>query len=270
MTFQKDNMTILKTLVVTLILCFTLSSQAQRDIPEKPSKQTAVYDGADMLTDREEKALVQKLTSYADTTSTQFVIATINSLKGEYIATYATEWAQKWGIGQADNDNGALILVSKDDRKMTIQNGYGLEEYLTDFNSKTIIDQIMQPAFKNGNFYQGFDEATTAMFDLLAGKFDAKALNQKSKNEKNIFSYLIPIIFVIFIIILVKRRGGGGGKDGSRRGSPGLLDVLILSSLGSSHRSGGGFSGGSSGGGGGFGGGFGGGGFGGGGAVGGW
>ncbi len=275
MIFQKDNMTFIKIIASSLLLFLCFSSFAQKDIPPQPDKQKAVYDKADMLSDNEENALRQKLETYADSTSTQIVIVTLKSLEGEYIATFATEWAQQWGIGQENKDNGAIIMVSQDDRKITIQNGYGLEEYLTDYNSKTIIDQILQPAFKKGNFYQGFDEATTAMFQLLAGQFDAEALNQKADKNKNIFGYVIPIIIVIFFIILVmkRRRGGGNGKGGMHRGGPDLFDILILSSLGGSHRSGGfgsGSSGGSFGGGGGFSGGFGGGGFGGGGAVGGW
>ncbi|RRO21894.1 TPM domain-containing protein [Flavobacteriaceae bacterium 14752] len=267
-------MTLIKTILTSLLLCLSLISFAQKDIPPQPDKQKAVYDSANMLSDSEEKALRQKLETYADTTSTQIVIVTLKSLEGEYIATFATEWAQQWGIGQDNKDNGAIIMVSQDDRKITIQNGYGLEEFLTDYNSKTIIDQIIQPAFKKGNFYQGLDEATTAMFQLLAGQFDAEALNQKSNKKKNILGYVIPIIVVIFFIILVmkRRRGGGDGKGGMRRGGPDLFDILILSSLGGSHHSGG-FGSGSSGGsfgGGGFSGGFGGGGFGGGGAVGGW
>ncbi|MGX1023577.1 TPM domain-containing protein [Psychroflexus sp. MBR-150] len=266
-------MTFIKIIASSLVLFFSLSSFAQKKIPPQPDKQKAVYDYANMLSDNEEVALRQKLETYADTTSTQIVIVTLNSLEGEYIATFATEWAQQWGIGQNNKDNGAIIMVSQDERKITIQNGYGLEEYLTDYNSKTIIDQIMQPAFKKGNFYQGLDEATTAMFQLLAGQFDAETLNQK--NQKSLLSYVIPILFIVIFIILVlkRRRGGGDGKGGMRRGGPDLFDILILSSLGGSHRSGGfgsGSSGGSFGGGGGFSGGFGGGGFGGGGAVGGW
>lgn len=263
----------LKILSTSLFLVFSLLSFAQQDIPAQPDKQKAVYDYANMLSDNEESALRQKLETYADTTSTQIVVVTINSLEGEYIATFATEWAEQWGIGQDKKDNGAIIMVSKEERKITIQNGYGLEEFLTDYNSKTIIDQIMQPAFKQGNFYKGFDEATTAIFQILDGQFDAQALNKKSNNKTNFIAYIIPILVIIFFIILVmKRRGGGNGRGGSRRSRPDLFDILILSSLGGSHRSGS-FGGGSSGGsfgGGGFSGGFGGGSFGGGGAVGGW
>ncbi len=270
--FQKDSMTGLRKLFTLGIFLVSFFGLAQKDIPPVPDVEKAVYDYADMLSSSEEKALRQKLETYADTTSTQIVIATVASLNGEYIATYATEWAQKWGIGQKGKDNGAFILVSKNDRKITIQNGYGLEEYLTDYNSKTIIDQIMQPEFKRGNFYAGFDKATTAIIDLLAGNFDPDALRNKS--SKFDFKKLIPfIIIVIFIIIAIARsRRGGGRGSGGRRSSPDLFDILVLSSLGGRHSSGGSFGGSSGGfgGGGGFSGGFGGGGFGGGGAVGGW
>jgi uncharacterized protein len=271
MIFQKVNMRLVNSILIVFIFSISISVTAQKELPAKPDMQTAVYDGAGMLSESEKNALEQKLIRYADTTSTQIVIVTVNSLQGEYIATYATEWAQKWGIGQADSDNGAIILVSKEDRKITIQNGYGLEEYLTDYNSKTIIDQIMQPAFRNGNIYKGFDEATSAIFEILAGKFDADGLNQKPKNSSDWKKIIIPIIIVIYIVLMIVRRRGGGKGKGNRRGGPDLFDILILSSLGGRHSSGGSFGGSSGGfGGGGFGGGFGGGGFGGGGAVGGW
>lgn len=273
MIFQKDKMLYLRTLFFTLIFSCSSLVYAQLNIPDVPQKQTAVYDAADMLSDNEEKQLTEKLIRYADTTSNQIVVVTLNSLNGEYIALFATEWAEKWGIGQKGKDNGAIIMISKDDRKITIQNGFGLEEFLTDYNSKTIIDQIMQPAFKKGNFYRGIDEATTAMFQLLAGQFNAEALNKKSSNGSGLLAFLIPILFVIIVIIIIKRRGGGNGKGGRRSGGLDLFDILILGSFGSRHSQGGGFGGGSSGGsfgGGGFSGGFGGGSFGGGGAVGGW
>ncbi len=270
------NVAYLQYVLLITIGLMSLSLFAQRDIPDKPKEEKPVYDYADMLDKEEEAQLNNKLQTYADSTSTQFVIVTIDDLKGEYIATYAVKWAQQWGIGQEGKDNGAIIMVSKSDRKMTIQNGYGLEPYLTDLNSNVIIDDIMRPEFKKQNFYQGFDKATDAMMDLLAGQFDP--MQHKGKGKKDVsWSFIIfPLIIIVVFFILVFRRSknkGGKGGSGGRRGSPDLLDILILSSLGGSHSSGGfggGSSGGFAGGGGGFSGGFGGGGFGGGGAVGGW
>jgi len=264
-----------KTFLVLFVFGVFTVSFAQINIPKLPDVETAVYDGADMLTDSEEKLLQQKLIRYADTTSTQIVVATINSLNGTYIATYAAEWAEEWGIGQKGKDNGCIILISKNDRKMTIQNGYGLEEKLTDYNSKIIIDQIMQPEFRNGNFYAGIDKATTAIFEVLAGTFEGNKAKQSGGKGFKVFPILVIIFIVFMIVVAIARRGGNGGngRGGRRFREPSLFDILILSSLGSSHGSGSSWSGGSGGGfggGGGFSGGFGGGSFGGGGAVGGW
>lgn len=240
---------------------------AQSTIPPKPKTETSVYDQADMLSDVEEKALEQKLIRYSDTTSTQIVVATIKSLQGEYIGLYAAEWAQEWGIGQKKEDNGIFVLVARDDRKIFIAPGYGVEDKLTDFTTKTIIDQIITPEFKNGNYYRGLDKGSTAIFEVLNGTF--KGSRKRDTPDFPIGqAVMLLIVFVIIFISMTKgNKGGKGGNRGNRSGGS-LLDVIILSNMGR-----GGFgsgSGGGSFGGGGFGGGFGGGGFGGGGAGGSW
>ena len=88
-------------LIFLFFLVFSGFIYAQRDVPPKPAEETSVYDEADILSSSEESQLKQKLVNYADTTSTQIVIATIESLQGEYEGVYAAEWAQEWGIGQS-------------------------------------------------------------------------------------------------------------------------------------------------------------------------
>ncbi|WP_025667689.1 TPM domain-containing protein [Aquimarina megaterium] len=242
------------------------TTSAQRKIPPKPKLQTAVYDEADMLTTSESKHLQEKLIRYSDTTSTQIVVATINSLQGENIGLYAAEWAHKWGIGQSKEDNGVFILVAKNDRKIWIATGYGVEEKLTDFTSKTIIDQIITPEFKRGNFYTGLDKGTTAIFQVLDGTFKGSRKNKKELPITELIILGIAFIIIIKAFSKSNHRNGGKGNRGNRSGSS-LLDVIILSNMGRGSFGGGSFGGGSSGG---FGGGFGGGGFGGGGAGGSW
>src|SRR5690625_3137418 len=98
-----------------IILISTFALQAQRDIPPKPSMQSSVYDEANLLNASQQAQLERKLINYADTTSTQIVVATISSLEGEEIGTYAAEWAHQWGIGQSQEDNGIFILMSAGD-----------------------------------------------------------------------------------------------------------------------------------------------------------
>lgn len=258
-----------------LLFSFVLDGFAQAEIPPKPKVQTSVYDGAKLLSGYEKNALEQKLINYADSTSTQIVVATVKTINGEDIALYAAQWAQKWGIGQATEDNGILVLVAKDDRKLWITTGYGVEHLLTDALTKRIVTNIITPQFKQGDFYGGLDRGTSAIIQILNGEY------QENRNFNNDGSGGIPIIFIILffiilIIILSNRKKGRGGRGGRRRNSVAgtLLEAIILSKAGRGGFGGGGGFGGSSGGGssggGSFGGGFGGGGFGGGGAGGSW
>lgn len=245
---------------------------AQYTIPKKPSFQTSVYDYAAVLSPQEKTQLEEKLIRYSDSTSSQIVVITIESLKGEDVSQLATTWAHTWGIGQAKEDNGVIILVAKNERKIAINPGYGLEDRLTAGIGGEIIRNIITPEFKAGSYYKGLDKGADALFDVFKGKYKGK----RKQNQKKDFPILPLIIIVVIVLVLAsKNKGGGsgsGGNSGNSTGGPSLLDVIILSSLGSG--GGGGFGGGGSSGGGfgggGFGGGFGGGGFSGGGSSGGW
>jgi uncharacterized protein len=253
-----------------LIAFFTFSSVfGQFDIPEKPSFQTSVYDYANVLSASEKTQLEEKLVRYSDSTSTQIVVITIESLKGEDIGILTPKWAHTWGIGQAKEDNGVLILLAKAERKIWISPGYGLEDRLTAGIGGEITRNIIIPEFKAGSYYRGLDKGADALFDVFKGKYKGE---RKKSSKGQDFPILPFIVIVVIILILLSRNKRGGGNSGNSGGGPSLMDVILLSSLGRSSGGGGfgGFGGGSSGGGGGFGGGFGGGGFSGGGSGGSW
>jgi uncharacterized protein len=267
--YKKSTLLCLKFIACLL---FTQIGFAQFTIPEKPTLQTSVYDYANVLSAAEKTQLEEKLIKYSDSTTTQIVIVTIESLKGEDIGILTPKWGQTWGIGGTEkNDNGVFILLAKAERKIWISAGYGLEDRLTAGIGGEITRNIIIPEFKAGSYYKGLDKGTNALFDVFKGKYKGERVK---KNKDKGFPFLPLIVIVIIILALISRNKGGGGNSGNRNGGVGstLLDVLILSSLGR-NMGGGGFGGGSSGGGfggGGFGGGFGGGGFSGGGSGGGW
>jgi uncharacterized protein len=246
------------------VLAFSgMIAQAQFTIPDKPSFQTSVYDYADVLNPTEEKELENKLIRYSDSTSTQIVVISVEEIKGEDIGILTPRWAHEWGIGQAKEDNGILILLTKTERKIWISSGYGVEDRLTAGINGELIRNIIIPEFKVGSYYTGLDKGADAIFEVLKGKYKG------TRKEKSKSFPILPVIIFIFVIILIISKSKGGGRSGGSGGID-LADIIILSSLG---RSGGGFGvGGSFGGGssGGFGGGFGGGGFSGGGAGGSW
>lgn len=258
-------------LVLFLFVCGCVFGQFQ--IPDKPKEETSVYDYIKLLPDKQRRALEQKLIRYSDSTSTQIVVAIISSTEGENINYLGAQWGQKWGIGQADKDNGVLVLLARDDRRIAINTGYGTEGNLTDAMSKRIIENIILPQFKQENYYGGLNDGADALFQVLTGQFDENRTFDESGGGFPFRSILPVIIFFVILIILSRKNRRGGGKSGGRRsGGFSIWDMIILSNMGRSSGSGGFGSGGGGGfgSGGGFSGGFGGGGFGGGGASGGW
>lgn len=268
MKFSSKKYFLLKFIV---FLLFTTFGFSQFTIPEKPDFQTSIYDYAKLLTENERTAIEQKLIHYSDSTSTQIVVITIESLKGEDIGILTPKWGHAWGIGGSEkNDNGVIILLAKTERKIWISPGYGLEDRLTAGIGGEIIRNIIVPEIKAGSYYNGLDKGTDAIISVFKGKYKGERKHNKGSNFP-IIPLLIIIAIVLFLFSRNKKGGNGtsGGSNGFHHG-PSLLDIIVLSSLG---RSGGGFGGSSGGGfsdGGGFGGGFGGGGFSGGGSGGSW
>jgi len=239
-----------------LVMSPFLHLQAQEDAIPRLSGKSLVYDFADMLSDNEEQALNNKLIAYNDSTSNEFVVVTVPELNGYDVGDFAQRLADKNGIGKAGKDNGALILISRDDRKVSIQVGYGLEPVIPDGKAGFIIRNIITPAFKEKKYYEGLDKATDAMMEMAAGEFDAE------KYSKEMPSYVAMLLMIGLILLLMffaaKKKNNSSTYDSKGRNA------------GAWPFWGGGFGGGGSGGGGGGFGGFGGGGFGGGGASGGW
>lgn len=258
------------TSIFVFILSFVFAQMGfgQFTIPPKPKFQTSVYDYANVLSSNEKAQLEQKLIKYSDSTTTQIVVMTIESLQGEDIAFIAPKIAQEWGIGgTAQNDNGVIILLAKAERKINISPGYGLEDRLTAGIGGQIIRNIIIPEFKAGSYYNGLDKGTDAIFKVFTGKYKGERVNDAQEIPLSRIVFII-LFFVIFMIIIAKNNKNNGGNSGGGFSSS-LLNAIILSNIG---RSSGGFGsgGGFSGGGGGFGGGFGGGGFSGGGSSGSW
>lgn len=222
-----------------------------------------MHDFAEILDANQEASLNNFLIGYADTTSTQIVIVTMANIGGDDPNLYAAELGEKWGVGSKGADNGLILLVAIEERKVAIQNGYGLEPYLTDAKSRLIIENYIIPAFKQDDYYEGIQQGTVQIVNLLQGKFEGTP--PKGSGKKGPASYLpfLLIIILFFIFFRYRNRGGGPGRGGYRSGAGGIW----LGGMGGGSFGGGG---GSFGGGGGFSGGFGGGGFGGGGASGSW
>ncbi len=248
----------------------TAWAQVREVLP--PSGQW-VTDRADMLSASEEQMLSRTLAGYADTTSTQIVVVTLPDMAGQDPMEYATALGREWGVGLQGQDNGVVILVSRDDRTITIATGYGLEGSIPDAVADRIRRNIIVPAFRQGRFYDGLAEAVDALILAARGEYRAEQIAERPQAPGMSAATLFVMLVILFFVISALRNGGGGKGGGRGRKvyrRPGLPPVIIWGGGGGWSGGGGGF-GGFGGGGGGFGG-FGGGGgsFGGGGASGGW
>jgi len=268
--------------------------------PQFPELTGRVVDNADILTAQDEADLTARLESLETQSQRQLVVATVPSLQGYDIADYGYQLGREWGLGDAERNDGALLLVAPNERRVHIATGYGVEGYLTDAFSALIIQNQILPEFREGDYPAGIMAGTNAIVQQLqlppeeAARIAQEAGEARSSDGGFPFGLLIWIGFIVlfFVLPFFRRkhsrkykasgrgpwgeRQSGRGKRRGRRGS-GFGDAastIILWELGSAIARGAMSGGGGSfgGGGGGFGGGFSGGGgsFGGGGASGGW
>ena len=240
--------------------------------PRFPSLTGRVVDGADLISPATEAALTTKLEALERDTTDQVVVVTVPDLQDYPIEDYGYQLGRAWGIGQAGKNNGVLLIIARDERKVRIEVGYGLEPVLTDALSALIIHNDILPPLREGSY----DRGVTAGVDAIDAQLrldPAEAQARAAVAERPRSSLPIGpavLIAVVFLFLLLGLLGGASGRG--RRRSSGLGPILIWAAseaMRNSGRGGGGWGGGGGGGGGGgFGGG--GGGFGGGGASGGW
>lgn len=189
------------------------------DIPDKPNPPRLVNDFGDMLTADEESMLEEKLVGYNDTTSTQIAVVTVNNLGIYPVEEYSLRLGRKWGIGEKDKDNGILILISKEDRKIDISTGYGVGQYVSDIDAQRIINELIKPAFKKGDYFEGINASIDRMIVLLSGGFVADFKGDKGDVPIGSVIFII-IILIIFVYTTSRRTSQYTYKKGGYSGGP--------------------------------------------------
>ncbi|AUX70386.1 methanol dehydrogenase [Porphyrobacter sp. HT-58-2] len=283
----------LRRLILLLALAGAWLAAPAAAQPQFPELTGRVVDNADLLSPEAEAALTAKLEALEAQSQRQLVVATIPDLQGYDISDYGYQLGRAWGLGDAQRNDGALLLVAPNDRKVRIEVGYGLEGYLTDALSALIIQNQILPRFRDGDFPGGIEAGTDAIIAQLqlppeeAARIAAEAGAKRKSDGGFPVGVLIWLAFMFFFFILPllagrgrrrKYRSKGEGPWGSRGRDLGdtardviLWEVgsaILRGALSGSDNDGGGWGGGGGFGGGGFSGG--GGSFGGGGASGGW
>lgn len=255
--------------LLAFFVCLHFSVFADdKDFPPRPDPPQLVNDLAHILSASEVQQLELKLEDYARTTSTQVAIVTITDLGDYDVADYTNKLINKWGVGQKDKQNGVMILFGVKNHRVAISTGGGVQGDLTDVLCARIIRNEMVPAFKLGNYYEGFSKSADAVIAATKGEYKA---DDKGATKHVPFKVIAVIIIMLVYIVMwiMSKIGGGGTGGGSYMSGRGIGAFGAGWFLGGGGFGGGGFGGGGDSGGGGFGG-FGGGGSDGGGASGGW
>jgi uncharacterized protein len=211
-----------KKIFVQIFLFFCLSMPAwSLDVPKIKGY---VNDYAGMISPAVEQELAAQLAAFEHSDSTQLVILTIPSLEGEILEEFSMKVVEHSRLGYKGKDNGVLFLVSKNDRKMRIEVGRGLEGVLTDLLAGRIIDTVVQPAFRQGDFDGGFKAAATAIIDATKGEFKADKTLVHRRKPANKSKYLGIFIFLFFMIVSLSNISKWLGGIGC-----GILLPLIIS-----------------------------------------
>lgn len=240
------------------------SSEPQAAKVNVPANTAPVVDGANLFTKPFSENINQRLRALSTRTGIQVGVLTVSSLAGLSIEEYSIEVATAWALGTEKADQGVLMVIAPSERRMRIEVGRGLEGDLTDLQSGRIINQIMTPHFRQGDWEGGTAAGLAAILEAVApgGQEFPPPVRQEPKSGGPI----VGLVFFGFILLYLLTRGlgGGGGPGGpggrSRRRDSGLADALVLGAIFGSGRprasgSGWGGGGGWSGGGGSFGGG---------------
>ncbi len=236
--------------ILTILFVFftlRLPAQIEKELPQRPSPPRLVSDFTGTLSTDQAQALENKLVAFDDSTSSQIAVVIIGSTKDRDIADFAVALGRAWGIGNKKTNNGVLLLVAKEDRKMFIATGYGLEGALPDAISKRIIENEIKPNFRDNDFYRGLDQGTDAIMQAIKGEYTAPEGYHEEDGEGGF--PLILIFIIIFILFNIIRKGGGGGgyyhRSGRHRGPGGIWFFPSGggSSFGGGSSSGGGFGG---------------------------
>ncbi|WP_370640248.1 YgcG family protein [Aurantimonas sp. HBX-1] len=205
-----------------LVLLLALPAAAQ----EFPALTGRVVDTADLLDPSAEAALTERLAAFEATSSDQVVVATVPDLGGYEVADYANRLARQWAIGQAGEDNGVVLLVSRDDRKVRIEVGYGLEGTLTDALSRLIIENDILPAFRADDYPGGISRGVDGILKVLSGnaaELEARAERNQSWSEEDLAEGLFSLfffgvwVFVIGMFLMTRLARMRGRKVGKNR-----------------------------------------------------
>lgn len=210
---------------------------AKLEVPAAPPLERPIIDQTESLANEDINRIAQLINAERQKKSFQIGVLMISTLgSDDSLEEYSLKVARQWGIGDKKKSNGVLLLIAKNDRKMRIEVGNGMEGSLTDARASQIIRNTIAPKFRSGDYAGGVEAGVKRIIDVAEGR----NLSDNDMDGESIVSMLFIVIFITIIVIAILK---GNGSNGSRRRYWWLAGGSDSSSSGSSF-GGGGFSGG--------------------------
>jgi uncharacterized protein len=206
--------------VVAVLLLYCTALAAAFNFPPLTGR---VVDQANVMSAQSRSDVETKLKDLEDKSGIQLVVATVKSLEGSDIETYANELFRTWKLGEAKKNNGILLLVAPNEHKVRIEVGYGLEGTLTDALSSVIISSAIIPRFKSNDISGGIERGVDGIISVLSGDtadWQPKKVDVRADDPSRLFDGLFPILFFI-AVILIMRYLIGSANGGTQSGGPG-------------------------------------------------
>lgn len=231
---NKGDMKKLSYILTAVILCAAMCAQAHA-ARRFPQTQGYVSDFAGVLSQDTKRQIGSLLDQVEEKTTAEIAVVTVKTTQPETIEQYAVELFKEWGIGKKGKDNGILVLLAAEDRKVRIEVGYGLEGTVTDLQSKMIIEDFMIPAFRKGSYDLGISAGVVMLVKLVRDHYgvvidlskEEEALPKKEEEGSPVAGLLVFLFFMIifgrwgplFFLMSGGSRGWSSGGGGSFGGS---------------------------------------------------
>ena len=196
--------------------------------PQFPTLTGRVVDNAELLSTSEHERLTRLLEQHESATTNQVVVVTLKSLQGYAIEEFGYQLGRHWGIGQKGKDNGVILIVASDERKVRIEVGYGLEGTLTDALSRDIIENRILAAFKQDNYEAGIAQGTEAILAVIRGTYQPAKRSSGSRKGGDFRLLMFLGVFILgftvislFSAFLSRGASGNSGRDSYDSGDAG-------------------------------------------------
>jgi len=216
--------------ILLILLLLPIVTFAQVAVPPLTAP---VMDQTQTLTPTQIAALDQTIRAFRESKGSQITVLIVPTTQPEAIEQFSIRTVEQWKLGRKDIDDGVLLLVAKDDRAVRIEVGYGLEGALPDVIANRIVQQVIVPRFREGDYYGGISEAVTRIIAVIEGEPLPEPERRSQPSAQGIGS-ILPMLFMLVVVGggLLRRVFGGFGGAGVVGGLAGVIAYVLTSVIG--------------------------------------